>query len=83
MTAPSTPTRVLIADDHLFYREGVKAMLSDRGEVVVVGEASTGSEAVELTGMLLPDVVLMDLKMPGLHGIAATRQIADSIRRSR
>lgn len=77
MTASHDPIRVLIADDHVFYREGVKSMLADRAQVRVVAEAATGSEAVELAGALRPDVVLMDLKMPGLHGIAATRLIAE------
>ena len=75
MTASHDPIRVLIADDHVFYREGLKSMLADRAGVQVVAEAATGTEAVELAAALHPDVVLMDLKMPGLHGIAATRQI--------
>jgi len=69
------PIRVLIADDHLFYREGVRALLASVTDVVVVGEASTGDEAVVRAAELVPDVVLMDLKMPGLNGIDATRQI--------
>jgi DNA-binding NarL/FixJ family response regulator len=69
------PIRILIADDHLFYREGVRALLASVPDVVVVGEASTGGEAVAHTAELAPDVVLMDLKMPGLNGIDATRQI--------
>lgn len=71
-----TPVRVLVADDHIFYREGVKRLLADHAaEVLVVGEAANGEEAVALTRELEPDVVLMDLRMPGLHGIEATRQI--------
>jgi DNA-binding NarL/FixJ family response regulator len=66
---------ILIADDHLFYREGVKAMLQTVAEVAVVGEAGTGDEAVAQVEALQPDVVLMDLKMPGLNGIDATRRI--------
>jgi DNA-binding NarL/FixJ family response regulator len=73
----SEPITVLIADDHVLYREGIKSMLADRPEVLVVGEAATGPEAVELARTLRPDVVLMDLKMPGLNGIAATRQIVE------
>ncbi len=73
----SEPITVLIADDHVLYREGIKSMLADHPEVLVVGEAATGPEAVELAGILRPHVVLMDLKMPGLHGIAATRQIVE------
>jgi DNA-binding NarL/FixJ family response regulator len=72
--------RVLVADDHVFYREGVKTMLgaSDH-EIAVVGEAATGDEAVRQTFALSPDVVLMDLKMPGLTGVEATRRIASSV----
>ena len=70
-----TKIRILIADDHLFYREGVRALLAAEGDVVVVGEASSGDEAVARAAELAPDVVLMDLKMPGLNGIEATRQI--------
>jgi DNA-binding NarL/FixJ family response regulator len=67
--------RVLIADDHLFYREGVRALLANAAGITVAGEASSGAEAVARTAELAPDVVLMDLKMPGLNGIDATRQI--------
>ena len=67
--------RILIADDHLFYREGVRALLASVPDVAVVGEASSGDEAVVRAAELTPDVVLMDLKMPGLNGIDATRQI--------
>jgi DNA-binding NarL/FixJ family response regulator len=70
------PIRVLVADDHVFYREGLKTMLTARrGVVDVVGEAATGDEAVEQAAELLPDVVLMDLRMPGLNGLQATRAI--------
>ena len=68
--------RVAIADDHVFYREGVKTMLATRSDAVeIVGEAATGDEAVELVRALRPGVVLMDLKMPGMHGIEATRRV--------
>ena len=69
------PTRVLIADDHRFYREGVRALLADARDVEVVGEAASGDEAIARAEALQPDVVLMDLKMPGLNGIEATRRI--------
>src|SRR5439155_20684403 len=69
------PMRVLIADDHLFYREGLRVMLGAVPEIQLVGEATTGDEAIERALALQPDVVLMDLKMPGGTGIEATRRI--------
>ncbi len=56
--------RVLIADDHPLFRKGLRALLATRPEFEVIGEATTGSEAVELAAALQPDVVLMDLQMP-------------------
>ena len=70
-----TPIRVLIADDHLFYREGLRVMLGAVPEIQLVGEAASGDEAIERALALQPDVVLMDLKMPGASGIEATRRI--------
>jgi DNA-binding NarL/FixJ family response regulator len=67
--------RVLIADDHLFYREGLRVMLGAVPEIQLVGEATTGDEAIERAIVLQPDVVLMDLKLPGASGIEATRRI--------
>ena len=68
-------TRLLIADDHPAYRRGLELMLVDTGDIEIVGEADTGERAVELAASLAPDVVLMDLRMPGLDGIEATRRI--------
>jgi len=70
--------KVLIADDHVFYREGVRALLANAPEVTVIGEASNGDEAIARTRELSPNVILMDLKMPGMNGIEATRQIHES-----
>jgi len=70
-----TPIRVLVADDHLFYRQGIRALLAVEQDMLVVGEAGSGDEAVARARELAPDVVLMDLKMPGLNGIEATRQV--------
>ena len=67
--------RVLIADDHLFYREGLRVMLGAVPEIQLIGEATTGDEAIVHALALQPDVVLMDLKMPGASGIEATRRI--------
>ena len=69
--------RVLIADDRPIFRAGVQGMLRDFPEIDVVGEAMTGREAVERSRRLKPDVILMDLNMPEMGGIAATRAIKD------
>jgi DNA-binding NarL/FixJ family response regulator len=69
------PVRVLIADDRPIFRAGVRGMLKDFPEIEIVGEATNGREAVDRCRRLDPDVVLMDLEMPELGGIAATRLI--------
>jgi len=69
------PIKVLIADDHVFYREGVRAFLENAADVDVVGEAGNGDEVIAKATKLKPDVILMDLKMPGTNGIDATRRI--------
>lgn len=67
--------RVLIADDHEIVREGLQTLLSEENDVQVVGNAGEGTQAVALAAALKPDVVLMDVVMPGMDGITATRQI--------
>lgn len=67
--------RVVIADDHAVLREGLKAVLAQSGDIDVVGEARNGMEAVDLAERLGPDVVLMDIAMPGLGGLEATYRI--------
>jgi len=67
--------RVIIADDHPLFREGMRGRLDRVADIAVVGEAASGDEAVELAHKLEPDIILMDIKMPGLNGIEATREI--------
>jgi DNA-binding NarL/FixJ family response regulator len=66
---------VVIVDDHFVVREGVRALLETQPDISIVGEAASGVEAVRLCADYAPDVVLMDLLMPGLNGVEATRQI--------
>ena len=73
------PIRVLIADDHPLFRDGLTALLTDGPDTEPVGAAANGTEAVDLARETQPDVVVMDLNMPGLNGVEATRRIvADS-----
>lgn len=69
--------RVLIADDHMVVREGLQTVLEVASDIEAVGAAADGAEAVRMAGELAPDVVLMDLRMPGIDGIEAIRQIKD------
>ncbi len=71
----SSPIRVLIVDDHAVVRGGLSKFLQMHKDLELVGEAENGAEAVRLTRQLQPDVVLMDLKMPEMDGVAATREI--------
>jgi NarL family two-component system response regulator LiaR len=71
----SAAIRVLLVDDHTMVRVGLKAYFSTLPDIQVVGEAATGEEAVRLAAGLAPDVVLMDLLMPGMDGVEATRQV--------
>lgn len=71
----SSPIRILVADDHEIVREGLCTLFSEEPDLLVVGEARNGDEAIRLAVDLTPDVVLMDLMMPGFGGIEATRQI--------
>lgn len=67
--------RVLITDDHHLFREGLARVLNDTGDIQVLTTANSGEEAIRLVEELLPDVVLMDVNMPGMGGVEATRQI--------
>jgi DNA-binding NarL/FixJ family response regulator len=72
------PIKILIADDHTLFRDGLKALFASLPDTAVIGEAETGTAAVTLAEELQPDVVMMDIQMPGLNGIEATRQIVDT-----
>jgi DNA-binding NarL/FixJ family response regulator len=67
--------RILIADDHPLFRKGMRTLLTATSDIEVVAEATTGQEAIEFADALQPDVILMDLQMPGINGIEATRQV--------
>ena len=71
----SSKIRILIADDHTLFRNGICALLEDEQDIVVVGEAENGRDAVRLADQLKPHVALMDIAMPLLNGLEATRQI--------
>jgi DNA-binding NarL/FixJ family response regulator len=70
--------RVLLADDHALFREGVRSLLNDQDDIEIVGEAEDGLEAVRLVSQLKPQVVLMDINMPVLDGVEATRTIIEN-----
>lgn len=72
------PIRLLLADDQEMVRVGFRMVLDAQSDMTVVGEAADGAEAVGLAGKLYPDVVLMDIRMPRMDGLAATRQIIDA-----
>src|SRR5215471_498019 len=68
-------TRILLCDDHAVVRQGFKALLGAQADMEVVGEAANGREAVELAEQLRPDIIVMDVAMPELNGIEATRRL--------
>lgn len=71
----SEPVRVLIAEDHPMFRDGLRVVLSAEPTVELIGEAADGNEAIALAADLQPDVVVMDLNLPGVNGIEATREV--------
>jgi two-component system NarL family response regulator len=79
VTSADDSIRVLICDDHALFRRGLMMVLEEEDDIEVVAEAANGAEAVDLARALAPDVVLMDVRMPRLDGIAATRAILEAI----
>lgn len=71
--------KVLVVDDHLLSRKGIASILATHPSFAIVGEATNGQEAWEKTRLLMPDLILMDIKMPGLDGLEATRLIKEEI----
>jgi two-component system, NarL family, response regulator YdfI len=75
MTLDPAPIRILVADDHLIIRQGLRLILETEAGFDMVGEAADGAEAVRLSAELTPDVILMDLRMPGVDGLAAIERL--------
>jgi DNA-binding NarL/FixJ family response regulator len=79
MSESDGPLSILIADDHPVFRSGLRVLLAGIPDIEVIGEATTGEDAIARAAELQPDVILMDIKMPGINGIEATRRILREI----
>jgi two-component system response regulator NreC len=75
--------KILLADDHRLLREGLRSLLEEQKDFTVVGEAENGKQAVQLAEKLMPDIIIMDISMPGLNGINATCQILSACPKSK
>ena len=71
--------RLLLADDHVLFRRGLASLLAGRDDVEIVGEAGDGQEVIDRARELMPDVILMDVRMPGIGGLEATRRIKEEM----
>jgi DNA-binding NarL/FixJ family response regulator len=78
-TASGQKIKVILADDHTVVRQGLRALLASEGDIDIVGEAENGRQAIQLVKKLLPDVAVIDIAMPVLNGLEATRQITRSV----
>jgi DNA-binding NarL/FixJ family response regulator len=77
-TANQGPIKILLADDHRLFRQGLREICETKGGFIVVGEADNGQEAVDLARQLQPDIILMDIQMPGLNGVQATSLVMET-----